>query len=86
LRVLRLALNWGVIDGAPKIEMLTGEARRERLVMPDEEARYLAKATPLLEVVATVLFDTGLRPDELHRMQWQEITWPGAADAAQFSS
>jgi len=25
-----------------------------------------------------VLIDTGLRPDELHRMQWQEISLPTA--------
>lgn len=75
-RILRLGLNWGVIDAAPKIEMLTGEARRERVVTPEEECFYLAKATPLLKDVATVLFDTGLRPDELHRMSWERINWP----------
>ncbi len=75
-RILRLAVNWGVTDAAPKIEMLTGEARRERVVTPHEEAAYLAKATDLLHDVATVLFDTGLRPDELHRMDWQHVNWP----------
>jgi integrase len=25
--------------------------------------------------VATLLFDTGMRPDELHRMRWEHITW-----------
>jgi hypothetical protein len=25
--------------------------------------------------VATLLFDTGMRPDELHRMEWEYITW-----------
>ena len=77
-RVLRLAVNWGVIAGAPKIELLKGEARRERVVLPEEEAAYLAKAKTgeLLHDVATVLFDTGLRPDELHRMGWEHITWP----------
>ena len=51
---------------------------RERVVIPKEEAAYLAVASPLLKEVATLLFDTGMRPDELHRMQWQEITWSGA--------
>jgi integrase len=77
-RVLRLAVNWGVIAGAPKIELLPGEARRERVVLPEEEAAYLAKAKTeaLLHDVATVLFDTGLRPDELHRMEWPHVSWP----------
>ncbi len=79
-RVLRLAVDWGVIAGAPKIELLPGEARRERVVLPEEEAAYLATARTesLLHDVATVLFDTGLRPDELHRMCWEHIAWPNA--------
>ena len=75
-RILRLAVNWGVIESAPKIEMLTNEARRERVVTSVEESAYLNKAKPLLKDVATVLFDTGLRPDELHRMTWENISWP----------
>lgn len=75
-RILRLAVEWGVIEVAPKIQLLAGETRRERVITPDEETKYLAKCTPLLKDVATVLFDTGMRPDELHRMQWQEISWP----------
>jgi integrase len=76
-RILRLAADWGVIEVAPKIQLLAGEARRERVITPEEETAYLAACpSELLRSVATVLFDTGLRPDELHRMQWPEITWP----------
>ena len=78
-RILRLAVEWGVIEVAPKIQLLAGETRRERVITPDEETKYLSKCTPLLKDVAAVLFDTGLRPDELHRMQWPEISWPNAA-------
>jgi integrase len=74
-RVLRLAVEWGALESAPKIELLTGERRRERVVTSEEEARYLAAASPLLASVATVLADTGLRPDECHRLRWEEITW-----------
>jgi integrase len=77
-RVLRLAADWGVIDVAPKLQLLPGEGRRERVITPDEEQTYLAKCAPFLREVFTVLIDTGLRPDELHRMQWQEISWPTA--------
>jgi integrase len=75
-RILRLGVDWGVIEAAPKIQLLDGETRRERVVLPDEEEQYLAKCTPLLKEVATVLFDTGLRPDELHRMRWEQVAWP----------
>jgi len=74
-RVLRLAVEWGLLETAPNIELLAGERRRERVVTPEEEARYLSVATPLLADVATVLADTGLRPDECHRLTWDAITW-----------
>jgi integrase len=74
-RLTRLAAEWGVLEIAPKIELLTGERRRERVVTMQEESEYLAVASPLLAEVATVLVDTGLRPDESHRGRWEEVTW-----------
>jgi len=74
-RILRLAVEWGVLDSAPKIELLPGEHHRERVVTPEEEARYLGLAAPLLASVAGVLVDTGLRPDECHKLRWEDITW-----------
>jgi integrase len=83
-RILRLAADWGILDAAPKIELLAGETRRERVVTPEEEEAYLAAAaaTPLLREVATVLVDTGVRPDELHRMAWEHITWTNGRNGA----
>ncbi len=74
-RVLRLAAEWGVLESAPKIDLLSGERRRERVVTVEEETRYLLVATPLLAGVAAILADTGLRPDECHRLRWEDITW-----------
>ena len=37
--------------------------------------RYLAAASPLLADVATVLADTGMRPDECYRLRWENVTW-----------
>jgi integrase len=74
-RVLRLAVEWGALESAPKIELLAGERRRERVVTPEEESRYLAAATPLLASVAAILTDTGLRPGECHRLRWEDLTW-----------
>jgi integrase len=74
-RVLRLAVEWGVLESAPKMDLLSGEHRRERVVTVEEEARYLAVATPLLASMAAILADTGLRPDECHRLRWEDITW-----------
>jgi hypothetical protein len=74
-RVLRLALEWGVIDHGPRIKMLSGERHREHVVMPDEEARCLTAAPEPLASVAIILIDTGLRPDECYRLRWESISW-----------
>lgn len=74
-RILRLAVEWAQVQQSPKIKMLPGETRRERVITGDEEARYLATAPKPLGSVAAVLFDTGMRPDECFRLRWESITW-----------
>jgi len=74
-RVLRLAVEWGLLDRTPRIQMLRGERRRERVVSEEELLPYLGFASPLLADVAITLNDTGLRPDECHRLRWENITW-----------
>lgn len=55
--------------------MLPGERRRERVVTPQEQAKYLAAAAEPLGSVAEVLVDTGLRPEECFRLRWESLTW-----------
>jgi integrase len=74
-RVLRMAVEWGVIPAAPKIKLLRGERHRERVLTLAEEARYLALAPEPLASIATVLVDTGMRPEECFRLRWEAITW-----------
>jgi integrase len=74
-RVLRVAEEWGELERAPKVRMLAGESHRERVLTQEEEARYIATGSPLLSEVATVLVDTGLRPEECYRLLWDSITW-----------
>ena len=74
-RILRLAVEWGVLPSAPIVRMLPGARHRERVVTPKEEARYLAAAPEMLSVVAAVLLDTVLRPEECFRLRWESITW-----------
>src|SRR5439155_18317401 len=47
-RVLRVAVEWGEVEKAPKVRRLPGESHRERVITPEEEARYLTSASPLL--------------------------------------
>jgi integrase len=74
-RMLRLAVEWGELDSVPNIKRLPGERHRERVVSPEEEARYLAAGTEQLGAIATVLVDSGTRPEECYRLRWESITW-----------
>jgi len=74
-RGLRLAVEWGVIQSAPKVRLLRGENHRERVITPHEEARYLAVTPEPLASISSVLVDTGLRPEECFRLRWESITW-----------
>jgi integrase len=74
--MLKLAVEWRKVEKLlPKIEMLSGENHRERVLSPDEENRYLAAASAqsfLLRDVTTVLLDCALRPEECFRMRWED--------------
>jgi len=74
-RILRLAVEWGALQSVPKIKKLPGERHREHVVPFDEETKYLAAASEPLGSVATVLADTGMRPEECFRLRWEAITW-----------
>ncbi len=74
-RILNLAVEWDVLDAAPKIKTMPGERRRERVISPEEESRYLGTAREPLASVATVLIDTGMRPEECFRLRWEDLTW-----------
>jgi len=76
-RVLRLAVEWGVLESSPKVKFLSGEHRRERVINAGEEVLYLGVALPLLHDVSIVLFDTGMRPDECHSLRSDNINWDG---------
>ncbi len=74
-RVLRLAVEWGALEAAPNMKMLPGERHRERVVSPEEEARYLAAALEPLASIVAVLADTGTRPEECFRLCWETVAW-----------
>jgi integrase len=74
-RLLRLAVEWGVIPSAPKIKLLRGERHRERVITSTEEAKFLAAAPQPLSSIATVLVDSGMRPEECFRLRWESVTW-----------
>jgi integrase len=74
-RVLRLAAEWNQLERIPKIKLLPRENHRDRVITPEQECLYLAHAREPLASVATVLVDSGLRPDECYRLRWEAISW-----------
>jgi len=81
-RILNLAVEWGVLTTAPKVKVLSGERRRERVITLEEEARYLAAAPEPLSSIAIVLTDTGTRPEECFRLRWENVTWLNGRNGA----
>src|SRR5205823_12088925 len=79
-RILKLAVEWGDIEATPTLFLLPGERHRERVITREEEDRYLSAACALLTDVATVLADTGMRPDECYRLRWEDITWSNGSN------
>jgi integrase len=81
-RILRLAVEWGAVEKAPpKISLLPGEHRRDRVLSPAEEAAYLKAAseigdksvadfkTALEGIRATQRGETPLRPSDPYRLR-----------------
>ena len=87
-RVLHLAgpgeHSFRIIQTVPKMTMLPGERHRERVITTKEEGCYLTAALPLLHDVSLVLFDTGMRPEECHRMRWENVNWTGGRNGTVF--
>lgn len=81
-RVLRLAVEWDVLDTSPKVKFLSGEHRRERVITATEEELYLTAALPLLHDVSVILFDSGMRPEECHSLRWENINWSAGRNGA----
>ena len=82
-RLLRVAVEWGVISSAPRIKLLRGERHRERAITSAEEAKYLAVAPEPLTSIATILVDSGMRPEECFRLRWESVV--GSTDGTEQS-
>ncbi len=83
-RLLRLAVEWEVIQRAPKISRRPGEVGRERILDHAEEQAYLSAAKQPLRDIATLMIDGGFRPEEVFRMQWENVHFQPAGNKAQY--
>ena len=60
-----------------RVAFLTEQNEQTRVLSFDEQARYLAAATPLLRDVATLMLETGMRPEEVYRIQPENVNLAG---------
>ena len=81
LACLRAMCNHAIKAGVPisnPISKTAAKALREdneqtRVLTYDEQALYLAKASPTLRDVTTLMLKTGMRPEEVYRIQPQNV-------------
>jgi integrase len=73
-RMFHLAQEWGKVTTIlPRVKMLPGENQRERVLLREEEQKYLDAAPALLKEVATILLECALRPEECFRLRPENV-------------
>ena len=72
-RMLNLAHDWAITENSPAIHELPGASGRDHVVSFEDEARYLTLASSNLRDLAILAIDTGLRPDELFSLKWENV-------------
>lgn len=81
LTTLKLLFHRAKRDGyqldnpVSEVEMLEEPSGRMRVVSFEEEARYLAQASQPLKDIATIILNTGLRPDEVFRIRREDVSF-----------
>jgi integrase len=54
-------------------KVLREDNEQTRVLTYDEQGKYLAKSTPMLWDVATLMLETGMRPEEVYRIQPENV-------------
>ena len=80
-RALHVAHDWKVIRTVPKVRLLPGEQSRDFILDRVSEMDYLAACPPLLQDVAILLLDSGLRLGEALALQWSNVHLEPAGNA-----
>ena len=73
-RMFKLAMEWERPSKVlPKVRLLSGENRRERVVTPREEMAYMDAAAPLLRDFRDNRVRLRFRPEETYRLKWSQF-------------
>jgi integrase len=73
-RMLGKAEEWKVIASAPKLKLVK-EYGRSAVLDGEAERKLLEVASQPLRDVLIVMLDTGMRPQEVFCMRWEDVDW-----------
>jgi len=75
LRTLRRALTVAhesrMLGTVPKIELAKNERKRDTVLSPSQQQTYFAVCDQPCNDVAMLLLDSGMRPEEIHVLRWE---------------
>jgi integrase len=60
-----------------RVDFLPENNEHTRVLTYEEQGKYLAVATPVLRDVATLMLETGMRPEEVYRIQPENVNLAG---------
>jgi len=56
-----------------RVNFLAEQNEQNRVVSYSEQHKYLAKASPTLRDVATMILETGMRPEEVYSLEYEHV-------------
>lgn len=73
--IFNLAIKHKLVSENPVkgVRFLPEDNEQMRVLSYDEEAKYLAAATPRLREIAVLILNTGLRPEEAYRLRREDV-------------
>jgi len=73
--ILNLAIRRNLLSTNPvkEVKFLDESPGQTRIVSHDEQRKYMAAASPLLRDVATVIVETGMRPEEVFNIRRENV-------------
>ncbi|WP_035350148.1 tyrosine-type recombinase/integrase [Edaphobacter aggregans] len=60
-------------NSVSRVKFYEEHNEQTRVLSYDEQEKYLAKATPMLRDVATLMLETGMRPEEVYRIRRENV-------------
>jgi integrase len=74
---IKAGLSRSLANPVSQVKALPEDNEQTRVLNFEEEKKYLAAATPLLRDIATMMLQTGMRPEEVYRIQPKNVHLKG---------